>query len=309
MSAGQLTLYIDLEKGRKADLEAVARASLAYADAVREIAAFLDPFSDTRIDLLSTTEASLSLNTKISFKIAGRTYETTLRAVIIVLGLYLVTHAGDVVTEKGINYMWDGVFGEASAPISKEDKDEIVKRVTDTVQAKAGERQIRQIYAELDQDPSVLGVGICRNPGERPHYIVPKSEFSRLSGVTKLEEPPEKIRICREIVNVILVSPVLENDRKRKWRFKILDREFGAPIRDHTFLDAVFSGKHPLILKGNISMRVAMEWQEDFVEGAWIPSKFVVWNVLSVPGQYQGQQELLPFDQGPKTRRKTKRRR
>lgn len=300
MSAGQLSLYIDLEDGKEADLEAVARASLAFAATVRDIAAFLDPFSDTRVTLVSTTKASLSLNTKISFKIAGRSYEFTLRALIIVLTGYLATHVGDVLTERSINHLWEEVFGEKPTLISEEDKEVIAARAAEALKAKAGERPLKQMYAELDQDPAVIGVGVATSPGARPKHMVPRSEFPRLSGVTKLPEPPVTQRMQREILTVILVSPVLENDRKRRWKFKVGDTEFGAPIKDQVFLDAVFSGKHPLMMKGNVAMRVALEWQEDFIDGVWIGKKYVVWSVREVPGQYQGPQESFAFGDRPK---------
>jgi hypothetical protein len=38
-----ISLYIDLEDGRKADLEVIARAAEAFVDAVREIAFVLAP--------------------------------------------------------------------------------------------------------------------------------------------------------------------------------------------------------------------------------------------------------------------------
>src|ERR1041385_2963429 len=61
MTALPISLYIDLERGQKADLEAVARASLAFAATIRDIAFVLDPSVDIRVELASGTESSLSL--------------------------------------------------------------------------------------------------------------------------------------------------------------------------------------------------------------------------------------------------------
>lgn len=119
----------------------------------------------------------------------------------------------------------------------------------------------------------------------------------------------KKKRVRREISDAILVSPVLENDRKRRWKFRIGEVEFGAPIKDHIFLDAVFSGKHPILMKGSTHMRIALETHEEFVDGAWVSKERTVWSVLSVPGQYQGPQELLPFDEQEQANTKPKRRR
>ena len=62
-----LTFYLELEPGTKADLEVVARASLAFASAVREIAFVLDPSLSMRVELVSGTEGSLSLNSLLRF--------------------------------------------------------------------------------------------------------------------------------------------------------------------------------------------------------------------------------------------------
>ncbi|WP_163005991.1 hypothetical protein [Methylobacterium brachiatum] len=307
MSSEALSLYIELEDGKKADLEAISRASLAFAQAVREIAAFIDPFSDTKLELIDTTEGSLSLNTKIKLRTAGgHTYEITLRALVIVFATYIGAHIGDFVSENGISYVWEQLFGSQDTSISEKDKKDIVDRAAKAFESKAGERQIKQIYAELDQDPAISGVGVSKVPGARPENIVPRSEFGRRSGVAKIEEPAEKKRKNRDIVDAILVSPVLENDRKRRWRFKVGEKEFGAPVKDHFFLDAVLSGKHPLLMQGNIHMRIALETQEEFINGAWVEKDHTVWTVIGVPGQYQGPQNLLPFDEAPKTERQPK---
>jgi hypothetical protein len=308
MPSETVSLYIALEDGKSADLEAVSKASIAFAEAIREIAAYIDPFSDTRLELINTTEGSLSLNTKIKFRTAGGTYEITLYALIVVFATYIGAHVAEFVAEKAISAAWEQFFGPEEATISENDKNDIVQRAVKAFEAKAGEQQIKQIYAELEQDPAISGVGVAKAPGVRPATIVPRSEFARRSGKVITQQPAEKKRLRRDISDAILVSPVLENDRKRRWKFKINEKEFGAPIKDHVFLDAVFSGKRPLRMKGNISMRIAYEVQEEFIDGAWVAKDHTVWTVLSVPGQYEGPQELLPFDNHPKADDKPKNR-
>ena len=192
MLSETISLYIDLQEGQKADLEAVARASLAFADAIREIAGFIDPFSDTRIELISTTEGSISLNTKIKFRAAGRTYEITLYALLLVFASYITVHVGEFVFEKATTVVWEQLFGEQEAALSDEDKEDIVSRAVKAIEAKAGERQIQRLYAELNEDPAVIGVGVSKEPGVCPSNIVPRNESAKRSGITRLEEPAEK---------------------------------------------------------------------------------------------------------------------
>lgn len=51
MPGAPLSLYIHLEPGRIAELDAVARVSLQLSAAVREIAFFVDPIPGFRIEL------------------------------------------------------------------------------------------------------------------------------------------------------------------------------------------------------------------------------------------------------------------
>ena len=63
--ATPVSLYVDLEAGQKPDLEAVARAALAFASAIRETAYIFDPSMTVRVELVSGTDGSLSLNSLI----------------------------------------------------------------------------------------------------------------------------------------------------------------------------------------------------------------------------------------------------
>ena len=56
------SLYIELEPGTKADLETVSNSALAFVSAVRELAYILDPSLDLRVEFVSGTEGSFSLN-------------------------------------------------------------------------------------------------------------------------------------------------------------------------------------------------------------------------------------------------------
>ena len=68
-------------EGAKADLEVAARASLAFASAVREVTYIVDQSIDLRIELVNGTEASLSLNSLFKSKIGDRIAKISLAAV------------------------------------------------------------------------------------------------------------------------------------------------------------------------------------------------------------------------------------
>src|SRR5689334_10882990 len=63
-----LSLYIELEEGTKPDIEVVARAALAFGQGIREAAFVIDPSLEVRVQLVSGSESSLSLNSLIRAK-------------------------------------------------------------------------------------------------------------------------------------------------------------------------------------------------------------------------------------------------
>jgi hypothetical protein len=65
MTSAPLSLYLDLEPGQTADLEVVAKASLAFVAALKEIAFQIDPLLEIRVELDSGTKGSPSLNARL----------------------------------------------------------------------------------------------------------------------------------------------------------------------------------------------------------------------------------------------------
>ncbi len=302
MPSDLLSLYIDLEPGEKADLEISSRAALAFAATVREIAGFLDPLSEVRLDLISTTEGSLSCNTKIKFITASGSKEITLYALILTAAFWIGSQVITYVAGREITATWEHFFGSNEVTLSDKDKNEIVEKITKAIGAKIGADASKKIFAELDKDNSVKGVGVSPRPEEKPIVIVPRSDFRRLGGMTIPDEvlPEDRKRKRIETRKVVLVSPVLVPDRKRRWKFRIGEQEFGAPIKDQLFLNDVFSGKHPILVKENVEMTVRLETSEEYINGAWVERDHIVWQVIGVPGQYRGPQGSLPFDDRPK---------
>jgi hypothetical protein len=102
-----LSLYIGLVAGRKADLEIIARASLAFASAIREVAYAVDPSLELRIELVSGTESSLSLNSLLTSKIRGKLAKLTLASVAI--------GAMNWFTQETMHYAFDKTLDRSSS--------------------------------------------------------------------------------------------------------------------------------------------------------------------------------------------------
>ena len=65
-----------------------------------------------------------------------------------------------------------------------------------------------------------------------------------------------------------MISPVLAPG-ERRWKFKTATGEFGAPIKDATFIDNVLSGRVDIRLKAGLVLDVELETTEVFSDGAW----------------------------------------
>lgn len=64
-------IYLDLEEGSLADLEKVSKASIELVAAIRDLAGFIDPYLDVKVQIQSGDKGSLFLKTiiKLAFDI------------------------------------------------------------------------------------------------------------------------------------------------------------------------------------------------------------------------------------------------
>ncbi len=292
--AAPISLYIALQEGRKADLEVVARASLAFAQAVRAIAVMHDPFADVRIELVSGTEGSISLNAVVKWlkEKTGIQDELTLKAVVIATSLWFAGEVGSWV----VGEVMDHITGQDAAQtlqLSEDDVKKIAEMVVLTLERKTAQPQVQEVYRELERDSAVAGVGASLAPGKKPTEIVPRSEFKERSGdIGKKELLPSGKRSESKPERVRIISPVLLESKRRRWRFLGRTGEFGAPILDQDFQHDLLTGKISIPMRDGIEMDVLLEVVEEFKDGVWVVAER---NILKVFHVYPpvAQQSLL----------------
>lgn len=291
MTEDRLSLYLDLEQGQKADLEVAAQAAIAFSQLVKEISFFLDPFSQTKLELLDSSEGSLFINALL--KISGvKTTKDAARVVFIAVLLWLGNKTLDFAWEKSTETLWEQHVQDRS--LSETEKNQIADIVRKIMSAKIGEKNSQRFYREIAKDPAIKGVGVSHSPKHKPAVIVPKQEFLERAGLTTpLEKAPNK-RVRVETVQVVLISPVLL-EGKRRWKFRSSDGEFGASIKDQHFLDSVLSGQVPIVMKRNVELTIEIETIEEFINGVWVPKERNVLRIIGIPRQFQGDQESLSF--------------
>lgn len=269
-----VSLYLDLEKGQAADIEVVARAALSFAAAIKALAQELSPEADVRVELVSGTEGSLSLNSLI--KGTGMLVSRErLKLIAWTIAVYFALETRDYTFGR----VMDHLFGERQTE-APELSDGDIQRIVSALERSSATNQLRQVFREAERDPAIQGVGVTTVPGERPVVIVPRDQFS-----TRGAGPGREVTVTKrttvERVTVVLVSPVLVAGNRR-WKFRGPQGEFGAPVRDEPFIDRVLSGTTPVPMVAGIFMDIELETDEERLDGVWAPQARRVVRVFDV---------------------------
>lgn len=272
MAEAPVSLYIDLEKGQVADIEVVARAALAFSAAIKDLIYVLDPSLEVRVEIMSGTEGSLSLNSIIkSLKKKAGEKPVLAAAVAMVLswfGNYTFDELMDALRNKG--------------ELSDAEMQEIADKVVISLERRVAQPHVRRVYEELGSDKAVKGVGATTVAGERPRSIIPRAQFEEKAEGAILPEVTEVRRRSRKRKErVVIISPVLLSSATRRWRFRSAEGEFGAPIKDTAFLEDLITGRVVLPMTGGVELDVLMETEEELQDGVWVAQEYTVWEVLA----------------------------
>lgn len=295
MAQAPLSLYFDLEKGRAADLEVVARAAIAWSEAIQELAFMVDPSAQVRVELASGTAGSLSLDAIIRF-VADRLPDRKTVATIVLTSLFWTLEQGAAWT---IGQVLDAMKGADAAPVvaglSDKDKQDIAERVAKQLESRTAALQVQRVYREAERDPAIKGVGTTTQPGKRPEVVVPRAAFAERAGHAQIREETITKRVVPQTVHVTLVRPVLVEDRTRRWRFSTSHGEFSANMKDQTFLRRLLNGSFGVLMVTGIQMVLDIETTEEFRGGVWVVTQTDVVRVVRlVPPPRQGVLPLAP---------------
>jgi len=268
-----ISLYLELEEGKFADLEVVANASVAFVDAIREIAFIIDPSISIRIEIKSGDQGSLSLNSIIRI-INGRKKKATLTALILTVAISLGMDAKSWLVGKGLDKIIELIEDKK---LSKEDVEDIAKKTAELIQKGAGEEHARKIYTQIEKDPAIVGLGVSPGADKKPLEIVPREKFHE-KATKPLVEVDIKRRASTKDVYVKVIKPVLI-EGKGHWRFAIEDIRFGAKVKDEDFVNNLLHGRLDIKMQSGIELFVQLETIEEKLEGVW---RIKEWNILKV---------------------------
>jgi hypothetical protein len=283
MQSEPVSLYLDLKAGEKPDLEIVARASIAFVAAVKEAAYILDPSIEVALDLASSTEGSLSLNTIIrNLGKASKPTGISLKAIaFVVLGWF----ANDI-RQYGVGKFLDAyLFNDTHAELSEADVERIAKAVKLAMEGKVAKGHVQRVYQELERDTAIKGVGATLAPERRPPNIVPRAEFTERAGIAEVVETSSpKSRTKKTPERLTLISPVLLPRENRRWKFysPAANLEFGAAMKDERFLASLLAGRRRIPMRAGIQMDVILETHEEKQGEVWAVKDRAIEKVIRV---------------------------
>lgn len=281
-----VSIYFGLEQGKKADLEVIAEAAIAWVAAVREMAAVVDPSLEVSVEIVDGDESSLWLNvlTAIESKLerVERGGEKFPRLWALAKGLaFIVVATPLTVTAEDI---WRAITEENPAivaELSPQARQELIEDFKKALREDVARPEKRQFFRSVEKDTVVSAVGISSRPHGTPKLLTTREQFVSYVRSGVVEEATENSRKRTETWDVTLISPVLEN-AERSWRFiRPGLPEFGAVMRDKAFLEAIEHGGVHVELRKGIQMMVELQFRERFEGGVWVTIERSVVRVIS----------------------------
>lgn len=271
--ATPISLYIALEEGALADLEAVSRAAIAWSQAIREVAFIVNPALEVRVELVNGTEGSINLNSLITSVRRIASSPAELRAVGYTVAAFFALQLMGWSIGKGFDAAWDWIKSQYAPAevrsLTEEQQKELATMIARALDAKTAQEKTRKVYGELSKDNAVTGVGVSLEPDTKPLYIVPRSEFAERSGKAGVVEETVQRRTTTDRHTVVLLAPAL-TEGDQKWRFQLGAKGFWATMDDPVFRARLQPGSNhaPRMLVGT-RMAVELETVQEFQDGVW----------------------------------------
>ena len=277
IDAQPISFYIDLYPNTKADLEVIAEASLAFVRALRAAAYEVSPEHELKVEFVSGTEGSLSINSILRF-ISSKTGFTPLQLATLAVTTTTFTAAGfaNWGLGKGADAILEMITGPKAQEISTmnglspETIQEIAVAVGKVLRAPEVQKQVSQIYKTLDKDVSVRGIGIrlddLRIP---PEHIVLRSEFKERVLDARELQAVESHRNREVLETVKLVTAVLDPKSRRKWVIETSEGVRSATMSDKAFVSRLESGKITTRLSAQMQLEADLVFTETKTRGNW----------------------------------------
>lgn len=265
-----ISLYFDVPKGQRADLEVVARATLEWVAVIRDIASVIAPDLEFEIEFIESEDGSVWLSSLLqAVKEGDRKALATIATTVVAFfalgpALHLQTDIGDA--------FWARLGHSHEVEISEADKVEIVARLAQAIDETAVEQHRQRLVRQAERDGDIRGVGVSLEPiPEGPVAQIPRAHFPAYGAALPTERPSfQKDTKVRQDVRVKVIRANLEEGEPRpRWRFAEGDTRWSADIEDEEFVLALNLDRTGLHLAVGQTLIVDVAIDQRFIDGAW----------------------------------------
>jgi len=271
-----VSLYLKTKQGVHPDLKVAAKSAIIFAEIIEGIVASIDPDLDVQVEIVSGSEGSLGLNTLN--RIVERSKATAEEVKQGVLqgwrrhekARFLAVYAAIKILDNGIAWGQDQVMdwmASDDAPaevqkLSEVDRKLLAKEVVAELRRGSDSDKVQRLYGQIAKDERIDAIGVTARP-KPATKLLSRSDFTE-----KAIEPEDSDRVTTTRMEVTLISPVLEFG-DRRWKLRGHYGEFGAPIKDKSFLRSAISGETNLHLRGGVILDADIATHERLNDGVW----------------------------------------
>ncbi|WP_340109683.1 hypothetical protein [Pikeienuella sp. HZG-20] len=270
-------LYFQIRPSELIDIEVAAAAVIEWSRGMKAAAAVIDPLFEYRITLIAAEPGSSRWIAKIdrSFrKIETSKINQTAERIKdgwqavpllfrMAIGLVIVIPITAVPT---INYWFD------SEEFSKAQFEQIKAAVKEATIDPVVQSHRKAVFKRVQQDRKItgLGAGAPDKKDWKPRRTIPAEQFAEFDGLFDVQEKVAAERVITQELDVILVSPQLEN-AERVWIFRQegISGRIRAVMKDKSFLAALEQSAIRETLRANIPMRIRLRIRQRLDGGEW----------------------------------------
>lgn len=259
MDTTPISLYFGVEKGKRADLETIARASLEWAGLIRDIAAVVAPDVEFEIEFDQSQEGSVWLRNLLKAVKEGD--RKALGAIVAaVLAFFAMGPALHLQADFG-TWLLEQLGHEDQVDLT----DDAIKRIADRVRQAVDETSVeerrRNLIQYAESDPDITSIGVDFQPrAGGPVTRISREQFASYDR----SAPPAPLRVVedqdvayeRNIDVTVVRATLREGDKRPRWRFRHGSDEWSATIEDDEFIWALNHDKTGMTLGVDQHMRV-----------------------------------------------------
>lgn len=264
MADVDLVLEFEIEPGRSPDLEKVARALLAWNDAVQAAVTAVAPGSKVVVELSGVEHGSQRFkqalrvieDAAVALEEGGKEFPIVyrnLKALVKCIGGALLT-------------------ASAVSAVIPDGQEEELKQIREILEEDRFRRQkSEEFFDTLQNEPAIAAVEFYEGDNREPTFVVARSEFGPRSGLFKIASDNEQLG--REEVRIahwdaVLIAPVLVG-APRRWKFAKDGIEFSATMADKAVLEAIRDKSLTIPFAEGVMMKIEVSYTEQYDGAVW----------------------------------------